>query len=65
MLRRTILNLILLLLGVAGFVVSAVMLVTAVRYLELGRVVVYAVLALLFSELAVLSFLRLRKPTKQ
>lgn len=61
MLRRTILHLILLLAGVVGFVVCAVMLVMAVRFLELGRMVFYAVLTLVFAELAILSFLRLRK----
>ena len=64
MLRRSILHLILLLVGAAGFVVSAVMMIMAIRFLELGRVVFYAVLALLFAELAILSVLRLRK-TKQ
>jgi len=61
MLRRTIFNLILLLVGLAGFVVSAVMLVVAIRFLELGRMVFYAFLALLSAELAIVSFLRLRK----
>ena len=47
------------LIGTAGAVVSAVMFVMAIRFGELGRVIVYFMLAVLSLELAIYSFVRL------
>jgi len=52
-------------LGVAGTVLSAVTLGYAIRFGELGRVVLYAVTALICLELAVLSILKLIKMLKK
>ena len=60
MLRRKILYLILILLGIAGFAACAVMMVMAVRFHEWGRVLAYGIALLLCAELVILSFLRLR-----
>ena len=48
------------LLGVIGFLVSAAMLVMAILFGELGRVMFYGVLAVVSAELAILSVLHLR-----
>jgi len=58
---KRILLLIVTLLSMIGFFVSAVMFVMAIRFGELGRVVFYGVLAVASAELAILSILRLRR----
>jgi len=60
MLRRKILHLILMLLGIVGIVACAVTVVMAVRFHEWGRVLAYGIALLLCAELVILSFIRLR-----
>lgn len=50
------------LLCLAGAVCGAVMTVMAVRFMELGRVIFYGVITVLCLEVAVLAFLKLRRP---
>ena len=50
------------LLSLAGAVFGIVMTFMAVRFIELGRVVFYGVIAVLCLEGAVLAFLKLRRP---
>ena len=46
----------------AGAVFGAVMTVMALRFLELGRVIFYGVIAIACLEIAVIAFLKLRRP---
>ena len=46
----------------AGAVFGAVMTVMAVRFMELGRVIFYGVITVLCLEVAILAFLKLRRP---
>ena len=57
---KKLLLILLLLLGIAGFLICAAMFVMAIRYGELGRVVFYGLLAVVSAELAFVSFPRLR-----
>ena len=50
------------LLCLAGAVFGIVMTVMAVRFMELGRVIFYGVIAVLCIEGTVLAFLKLRRP---
>ena len=63
-----ILSALLALVGTAGAIVSAVMFVMAIRFVELGRVIVYFTLTVLCLELVVYSLIRLvnlRKSKKE
>ena len=53
---------ILCLIGLTGAVFGAVMTVMAVRFLELGRVIFYGVIAVACLEITVIAFLKLRRP---
>ncbi len=44
--------------GLAGTVLSAIMFVSAIRFSELGRVVLYLVTAVVCMEMTVLSFMK-------
>ena len=50
------------LLGLAGAVFGVVMTVMAVRFLELGRVIFYGVIAIACLEVAFIAFMKLRRP---
>lgn len=46
------------LIGIAGTVLSAIMLISAIRFYELGRVVLYSVTAIICLEMTVLSLMK-------
>ena len=50
---KKLLNILLFIIGIGITVFAVIMLVSAIRFLELGRVVFYAVIAILAIELAV------------
>lgn len=52
----------LLLLGIIGVIASVVMLVSAVRFMEWGRVLLYFVTMVISGEVLIWSALKLRKP---
>ena len=62
--KKRVLYWIFVILGILGALVSLTQFIMAICYLELGRVLVYLVVTVLFTELAVLSFLKLRKRTE-
>ena len=50
------------LLCLAGAIFGAVMTVMAVRFMELGRVIFYGVIAIFCLEAAIIAFMKLRRP---
>ena len=56
---KMFLNILLAILGCGGMVFALVMFIMAIRFGELGRVVFYFVITLLFGEMTVLAVLRL------
>jgi len=56
--RKRLVFLLLALVGIAGIVLSAIMLISAIRFYELGRVVLYSVTAIICLEMTVLSLMK-------
>lgn len=56
--KRRLLFILAALIGIAGLVLSVIMFISAIRFYEIGRVILYFMLAAVCAELTILSFIK-------